>query len=120
MFAGFNSIKNPQNYRPPPRRGIQAAVEFPRKSRGIRVKTKPPRSGGGRKFVQMYYNAGFSEKRFNLLPAKSRVIQGCQKPAPNAINLPPTELRLPFQIAIFQGGARKGAAGLESGQANAF
>jgi hypothetical protein len=31
------------------------------------------------------------------------------------IDLPPTELRLPFRIAILQGGARKGAAGLELG-----
>ena len=109
-----------ENYRPPPRREIQAAVGFNREMGGNPAKTKPRRRRGRTDFSRMYYDAGFSEKRFNLLPAKSRVIQGCQKPAPNAINLPPTELRLPFQIAIFQGGARKGAAGLELGQANAF
>ena len=58
LFAGLNSIKNPQNYRPPPRRGIQAAVEFPRQSRGNPAKTKPRRSRGRVEHSGMFRYAG--------------------------------------------------------------
>jgi hypothetical protein len=59
--------------------------------------------------------AGFTEKRFNLFPTESRIAGNAYGQPQIEANRPPTERRLPFQMAIFQGGARKGAAGLESG-----
>ena len=120
MFAGLNSIKNPQNYRPPPRRGIQAAVGFNREMGGNPAKTKPRRRRGRADFSRMYYDAGFSEKRFNLLPAKSRVIQGYKSQPRMQSFCPRLSFACPSRLLSSRAALAKGQPGSNWGRPTHF
>jgi len=59
----------------------------------------------GKKGTLLYYGVHFQRSLYLFY----------QEQLIYTIYLPPTELRLPFRRALLQGGARKGAAGLELG-----
>jgi len=63
----------------------------------------------------LFYECGVYWKKSVPFTKKTLIDQIIPERGKKSHVLPPTELRLPFQTAVFQGGARKGAAGLELG-----